>query len=102
MLLKIKMEQLASITLAPSGFLNLSNTSQNTSSVGNVWYDNSDNRIKYSYYVGLWSAGGALITVRRLLAGTGTQTAGLAFGGDSPAGILSCTEEYIGFNIQTL
>jgi hypothetical protein len=43
------MAQLASITLTPSGSLNLSNTSPNTSSIGNLWYDNSDNRIKYSY-----------------------------------------------------
>jgi hypothetical protein len=46
------MAQLTSITLASSGSLNLSNASQNTSSVGNVWYDNSDNRIKYSYTSG--------------------------------------------------
>ena len=59
------MAQLASITLAPSGFLNLSNASQNISSVGNVWYDNSDNRIKYSFFtMNEWSTGGSLITAR--------------------------------------
>jgi len=44
-----------------------------------------------------WSAGGAMITGRRGLAGAGEQNAGLAFGGfndTSPA--LSCTEEYNG------
>ena len=42
-----------------------------------------------------WSAGGALSTARYALAGAGTQNAGLAFGGKSPA-IVSCTEEYNG------
>ena len=44
-----------------------------------------------------WSAGGDMITERYWLAGTGTQTAGLAIGGLSPytsAG--ACTEEYDG------
>jgi hypothetical protein len=39
-----------------------------------------------------WSTGGALITARFSLAGAGTQSAGLAFGGGPPQ--LSCTEEY--------
>jgi hypothetical protein len=43
-----------------------------------------------------WSTGGDLITARRQLAGAGTQNAGLAFGGQSPAGSVSCTEEYDG------
>ena len=40
-----------------------------------------------------WSAGGALITARGLLAGAGTQSAGLVAGGYSNANV-SCTEEY--------
>ncbi len=52
----------------------------------------------YTYQANAWSAGGALITGRRELAGAGTQNAGLAFGGgfNSAPGILSCTEEYNG------
>ena len=44
---------------------------------------------------GAWSAGGALITARWYLAGAGTQNAGLAFGGATPA-VSSLTEEYTG------
>jgi hypothetical protein len=40
-----------------------------------------------------WSTGGALITARISLAGAGTQSSGLAFGGSSS---VSCTEEYNG------
>ncbi len=40
-----------------------------------------------------WSTGGALITARQSLAGAGTQTSALAFGGSVPSA-LSCTEEY--------
>jgi len=43
-----------------------------------------------------WSAGGALITGRQSLAGTGTQTAALAVGGGTISGVGSCTEEYDG------
>jgi hypothetical protein len=50
--------------------------------------------------VGAWSAGGAMITARRLLAGAGTQTAGLAFGGYFGEA-LSCTEEYNGSSWST-
>jgi len=44
---------------------------------------------------GTWSTGGAMITTRTQLAGAGTQNAGLAFGGITPATV-SCTEEYNG------
>jgi hypothetical protein len=47
--------------------------------------------------IGAWSVGGALITARYYLAGSGTQTEGLAFGGTvAPGPIVSCTEEYDG------
>ena len=74
------MAQLASLTLNTSGSLDLSNTTENTSSVGNLWYDSADNRLKYSWYGGTWSTGGNLITGRCYLAGTGEQNASLAFG----------------------
>ena len=47
--------------------------------------------------VGSWSTGGALNTGRRALAGAGTQTAGLGFGGYGPdappPGVTGKTEE---------
>jgi hypothetical protein len=42
-----------------------------------------------------WSKSSGLNTVRRLLAGAGTQTAALAFGGDAPPNT-GATEEYDG------
>ena len=41
-----------------------------------------------------WTETGDLNTARRSLAGAGTQTAALAFGGTSPAGITAATEEF--------
>ena len=84
------MAQLSSFTLNASSSLNLSNAIENTSSVGNLWYDNADGRLKYSWYGGVWSTGGALITGRCYIAGTGEQNAALAFGGSTPS-IVSCT-----------
>ena len=49
----------------------------------------------------VWSAGGALATARYNLAGAGTQTAGLAFGGYDAGFIFSCTEEYNGASWST-
>ena len=46
-------------------------------------------------YAASWSAGGNLNTSRRALAGGGTQTAGLAFGGDTP-GATAVTENWDG------
>jgi hypothetical protein len=37
-----------------------------------------------------------LNTARRVLGGCGTQTAALAFGGDTPPGLTGATEEYDG------
>jgi hypothetical protein len=65
-----------------------------TTNVASWWYNPSINKLQYSYIgfgTGTWSTGGALITGRYNLAGAGTQSAGLAFGG-YPGG--SCTEEY--------
>ena len=73
-------------------------TNEDTGSAGNLWFDPSVNRLKYSYGqpgASTWSAGGALITARFGLAGAGTQNAGLAFGGYTPS-VVSCTEEYSG------
>ena len=64
------------------------------------WFDTTNKMPMVSYcintsLIGAWSAGGALITARRFLAGAGTQNAGLAAGGYANANV-SCTEEYNG------
>jgi hypothetical protein len=52
---------------------------------GQLWYDSTNTNFKYSYpaTTNAWSTGGDLNTARAYLAGAGTQTAALAFGGDS-------------------
>ena len=48
-----------------------------------------------TFGAGTWSAGGAMITARRFLAGAGSQNSGLVAGGYANA-YLACTEEYNG------
>jgi hypothetical protein len=63
---------------------------------GELWYNTTSKTFKGAEIVtsGSWATGGNLATARKNLAGAGTQTAGLAFGGDpSPTG---ATEEYNG------
>ena len=43
-----------------------------------------------------WTSGGNLNTARGMLAGAGTQTAGLGFGGETSPGNRDETEEYNG------
>ena len=52
---------------------------------GQVWYNGTD--FKTSIFVSAWASGGNMGTARAKLAagGTSTQTAGLVFGGASPA-----------------
>jgi hypothetical protein len=47
-----------------------------------------------SYNGTTWTVGGALGTARINLAGAGTNTAALAFGGSSPTTLVACTESY--------
>jgi len=63
--------------------------------VGQVWYNNSSGDLKYygDSIPASWATGGTLNTTRRLLAGAGTQTAGLAFGGTPPS---TQSEDYNG------
>ena len=67
---------------------------------GQVWYNNASYAIKLASLttVGTWASGGNLGTARHRLAGTGTQTAGLAFGGAVPPPSVHtvATEEYNG------
>ena len=66
---------------------------------GQVWYNTTTNKLKITAVstTGTWATGGNLGTSRRYLAGCGTQTAGLAFGGTSDGSTaLNVTEHYDG------
>ena len=66
---------------------------------GQLWYNSTDEALRYKKAdsAGAWSTGGDMVNGRRLLAGSGTQTAGLAFGGSAvPTAYKSHTEEYNG------
>ena len=67
--------------------------------VGQIWYNSSSGTLKGRLLanVNAWSSGGNMNTARTVLAGTGTQTAALGFGGiNSPTGSLTATELYNG------
>ena len=55
---------------------------------GQVWYNSTDQVLKgfTSNPAGTFSSGGNLNTARNGLAGAGTQTAALAFGGNADCG----------------
>ena len=63
-------------------------------SEGQIFYSDTNNDFKVVIGSDAWSASGSLITARGRLAGAGTQTAGLAFGGRPPD--TGKTEEYNG------
>ena len=62
-----------------------------------VWYNSTTGTFKITNYVagGAWATGGNLTNARRLFAGAGTQTAGLAFGGTTGSDT-AATEEFTG------
>jgi hypothetical protein len=63
-----------------------------------IWFDTTNLKTVISYCgynIGVWSAGGTLITGRQDLAGVGTQNEGLVAGGYTTVGV-ACTEEYNG------
>ena len=63
---------------------------------GQIWYDNVNGNFKLQTFLAAsWASGGNLSTARYLLAGAGTQTAGLAWGGRATP-IYNVTEEYDG------
>src|SRR5210317_1486513 len=63
---------------------------------GQVWYNSTSNTVKAVFNnPGSWATGGDLNTARTKLAGTGTQTAALVFGGEGPPN-LAITESYNG------
>ena len=56
---------------------------------GQVWYDKTNNVLQYQHpnvtTAGAWRTGGNLNDGKMYLAGAGTQTAGIAFGGGDPS-----------------
>ena len=64
---------------------------------GQIWYNSTTNLLKgYANIVtNAWASGGALNTARSYIGSTGTQTAGLGFGGYGPP-TTAATEEYNG------
>ena len=68
-----------------------------TSNEGQVWYNSTTGTLKALVQIKAWSAGGNLGTSRRNLGGAGTQTAGLAMGGETVPANSNATEEYSGY-----
>ena len=71
----------------------------NTGNEGQVWYNSTSGTLKSLVQIKAWSAGSNMTTARSALAGAGTQTAGLAFGGSIPplfSTTTNVTEEYDG------
>ena len=66
--------------------------------LGQVWYNSTSDVVKaQSFNSGSWATSGNMDTGRRDLAGAGTQTAALGFGGQtSPGTIVALTETYNG------
>jgi hypothetical protein len=71
--------------------------------IGQIWYNSTSNTLKGgdATTVGAWATGGNLNSARAYLGGTGTQTAGLAFGGPAPVAT-GATEEYDGATWTTV
>jgi hypothetical protein len=64
---------------------------QTVENIGQVWYNGTTKELKFTdeTFSSAWATGGNLGTARTTLAGAGTQTAGLAFGGDLVPGLFS-------------
>jgi hypothetical protein len=67
--------------------------------IGQVWYNSTSGSLKVTSVTtaGTWATANNMNTVRNGLAGAGTQTAALAFGGAIPSST-AATEEYDGTN----
>ena len=63
---------------------------------GDVWYNATTSLLKMYSAVGSWASGGNMNTGRANLAGCGTQTTGLGFGGYKTGASAGETEEYDG------
>ena len=68
--------------------------------VGEVWYNETDQVLKFSYpsvtTSGAWASAGALNTARTNLDGAGSRPAAIAFGGQVGATLYANTELYNG------
>ena len=65
----------------------------NTGNEGQVWYNSTTGTLRALVQIKAWSAGSNLPVATRFLAGAGTQTAGLAFGGLTVPGNTAATNE---------
>jgi hypothetical protein len=65
---------------------------------GQVWYNSTSNVWKVGELttVGAWATANNMNTARSALAGAGTQTAAVGFGGEIPVGNSTATENYDG------
>jgi hypothetical protein len=56
--------------------------------IGQVWYNSTSAvlKVRSATTAGTWASGGTMNTARFSLAGSGTQTAALAFGGTTSGG----------------
>lgn len=68
---------------------------------GQMWYNSTSKTLKVSTSIGTWATGNNMNTARTALAGAGTQTAALGFGGALPA-VSAVTEKYDGTNWTTV
>ena len=82
---------------APSGKRDFTDTNA-TPTAGDVWFESSQLQfaIDPSSSTGVWVTGGNLLQARRGLAASGTQKAGLCFGGWSGSAVFTNTERYNG------
>jgi hypothetical protein len=67
----------------------------NTSTEGQVWYNSTSGTLKSLVQIKAWSLVGIWGLLENL-GGAGTQTAGLAFGGNTTV-VVNNTEEYSGY-----
>ena len=65
--------------------------------IGQTWYNDTSKDLKFTgaTAAGAWASANNMITARAALAGCGTQTSALAFGGYGPA-YSAATEEWTG------
>ena len=61
-------------------------------SEGQIFYSDTDNDFKSVVASAAWSAGANLITISADLAGAGSTSAGLAFGGTPASGVFHTTQ----------
>ena len=79
------------------GIKSLTTNPDNDQAEGQIWYNSTDGVFRDVIINEAWSSGGNMVLGRRYLAACGTQTAGLAFGGNyTGSDSQDETEEYNG------